>query len=281
MNYYSSLLACKVSSNFTVFYQPKDVKVANEVLGFAEKELARISEDLGLKEKIKLKIWLAADESEIEKLTQGNFPDWGVGCAYPAKLAVILKSPRIIKYPLNIRTLVAHEISHVILGNLLKGTRIPRWFDEGVAMQESQEWEIGGSMRLSWANFTHSLLPLSDIDQDFPQESERARLAYTESFYAVSFMINEFGNESVKKIIESLKQTNSFSQALNMALGLNYRDFEYEWEKWVKERYTGFSVILKVFFPMGVILIIFFIVLFINLIQKRRKIRKLENLDST
>ncbi|MCK4352427.1 hypothetical protein KAW65_03355 [candidate division WOR-3 bacterium] len=262
----------KESPNFTVFYQPQDEKVAREVIKFAEQELPQIVEDIGLKEKIKIDIYIAFSETEIKKIR--NFPDWGIGCAYPSKRTIILKSPRIVKYPLNLRTLVAHEIAHVVLGNLLKNIPIPKWFDEGMAMYESREWKIGESIGLSWANFTNSLLPLSEIEQNFPYNSKEAKLAYIESFSAIAFIINEFGKESLQEIIKNTKQTNSFNQALTIVLGLNYQDFKNEWEKWVKERYTGFNVLFKTFFPWTLILIIFFIALFLNIKRKQRYKKK-------
>ncbi len=273
----SLFLLYKTSTNFTISYEPQDTRTAQKILEFANEELPRISKDMGVMQKSipRINIKLISSTSDIDKIN--GFPDWGIGCAIPNKHTIILKSPRIIKYPVNIRTLVAHEISHIVLGNLTP-VEIPRWFDEGMAMYESCEWEIGESVWLSWANFNHSILPLSTIETHFPQNTKKAKLAYVESFSTIAFIINQFGEESLKELIQALHSagaTSHFDQILQKVLGLNSIDFAQEWEKWVEHRYNGFNVFFNTFFPGTLLLVIFFLVIFL----KRRRINS-NNLKS-
>jgi hypothetical protein len=265
---YLLFLLCKETTNFTISYEPQDTKIAKEVLEFAEEEFPRILKDMGVAQGVipRIEIKLVSSISEIQKIN--GFPDWGIGCAIPSKYTILLKSPRIVKYPVDLRTLVAHEISHIVLGNLSQ-VKIPRWFDEGIAMYESYEWRIGESMWLSWANFTHSILPLSSIALNFPEESQKAKLAYVESFSTIAFIINQFGEESLKEIIGALKEANSFDEALRRVLGLNRTDFADEWKEWVEHKYTGFNVFFNMFFPGGLLLFIFFLAIFL----KRKRIK--------
>ncbi len=277
----SLFLLYKASPNFTISFQPQDIKVAQEIIEFAEIELLRISKDMEVEQGFisHINIRLVFSTSEVEEINV--FPDWGIGCAIPDKYMILLKSPRIIKYPIDIRTLVAHEISHIILGNI-SPVKIPRWFDEGMAMYESSEWKLGESIWLSWANFTHSILPLSSIETYFPENHRKAKLAYVESFSTISFIVNQFGEESLKEIIRTLRGNNnssdsliqetplsSFSQVLQNVLGLNSDDFTKEWEKWVKRQYTGFSLLINTLFPGILLLLVFFLVICL----KRRKIK--------
>jgi len=290
-------LLYKATPNFTIFYEPQDTRTAQEILKFAETEFPRISKDLGMESQpvimsdpelvsgeespTKINIHLLSSTSEIKKINE--FPDWGIGCAIPNKHTIILKSPRIVKYPVNLKTLVAHEISHIVLGNITQ-IKIPKWFDEGVAMFESCEWELGESIWLSWATFTHSILPLSSIELYFPDDSKKAKLAYVESFSTISFIIDQFGEVALYEIIQTLAKgetpsitkhssaegyPQNFDQVLEKVLLLNSLDFSNEWKKWVEQKYTGFNVLFNTFFPSGLLLFIFFLAIFL----KKRKIK--------
>lgn len=257
--------------HFIFTYNEKDRVNAQSVIKYAEPAFLRICSEFQYTPSKPISIYLVSTHSEFKELAKDGFPDWGAGCAYPARSLIILKSPRLVKKNVIFQTLVAHEISHCVLGDMLKGIWIPRWFDEGIAMYESHEWQFGEGFILSWANFTNSIIPLSQIERVFPQKLSEARLAYVESFSTISFIIQEFGREALLETIKFMKETISFDLACKKALGLSKKDFEIEWLKWAKRNHSGFVVLLKDFFPYMIILIIFFIVVFFTLIQRKSK----------
>lgn len=274
------------SSNFTISYHSSDRRVVDEILKFAEQELTRISENIGVSLETKIRIYILSSDEEVKKIHL--LPDWGVGGAIPLEKVIIIKSPRIVKYPVNLRTLVAHEIAHIVLGNKCKNVRIPKWFDEGIAMYESKEWRLDDSIRLAWANFTNSILPLPGIERKFPKDSKNAELAYTESFSTISFIVSEFGKEAIKYIIQDMGQSSSsvqsqvetdFDQTLKNVLELSYTEFCDEWMKWVQQKYTAFNVLLNVFFPGVLLLIVFFIAVLLKM-RQRKKVPLTDDLDA-
>jgi hypothetical protein len=250
-----------------------DEKIASQISSFIDHEILRIKKNISLKEEIKITITILSSDSEIKKIS--GFPDWGVGCAMPSKREIIIKSPRIIKYPLNLKNLLIHEITHVVLGNKYKNISIPKWFDEGIAMYEAREWRMSDNIKLAWANFTHSILPLSSIERKFPEDKRRADLAYIESFSVIPFIVCNFGKEKIKELINNIEKTNSFEKGIRETFGINYLDFMIEWKKWVQERYSHFSIIFSLF-PISILLLIFFIAV---LLKTKFNKKRQENLE--
>jgi hypothetical protein len=262
-------LLCQETPHFTISYDHADERIAMEIVRFVELDLSRISGDMGLTETLMIDIRIISSEDESKSIR--GFPDWGIGCAMPLEKSIAIRSPRLAAHPVDLRTLVAHEIAHVVLGSKCGNRKIPRWFDEGMAMYESREWRIGESVWLSWANVTHSILPLSSIERSFPEDAGKAKLAYVESFSVISFLIDQFGGECLLEIIESVEELDSFDRAMTKTLGIDSSQFEREWQRWVEQEYGGFSVLLNTFFPMSLLLVIFFAAVILK--RRRRKER--------
>jgi len=265
------------SEHFAIYYDEVDSKIAKKVLSLAEKSYSRMLNDFDYPYKTRIVIYLCSSEKKFKLLTKNKITDWHTGCAYPEERYIVLKSPRAIKRNINLESLIAHEIAHILLGASLKRSP-PRWFDEGVAMYESREWRFWDQTLLSWAVLTHSIIPLSKLEKNFPINRKKEELAYTESFSAIAFMIEEFGKDKLRAIISNLTAGKSFEKAIRASLGISKGKFEKRWKKWVKNRYKGFSMALKLF-PWALFPTIFFIVLLVRLRESKRKFERLKYED--
>lgn len=266
------------SPDFILTYDPLDEKVAEEVLEFAEEGLERISKSLGFRPREKTTIYLCSTQKQFRQLTRGGVPDWGIGCALPKSGTIVLKSPRAARRNLDLKTIVSHEISHILLGKALGGIRPPRWFDEGLAIHQSKEWRLGDGLTLAWASLSNSIIPLSQLENSFPTEERRANLAYTEGFSAVSFMVTNYGEESLMELISCLGKTGDMDRAFGESLGLGYSEFESSWLQWVKRTYNlPYLFSTTPLFWGGVAVLLLLIFLVKRSITKRR-LAKLDEL---
>jgi len=145
-------------------------------------------------------------------------------------------------------------------------------------MYESREWRFGDQTQLSWAALNRKIIPLSKLEKKFPTDRKKEELAYTESFSAIAFLIERFGEGKLKEIIKNLTTGKSFEKAIKASLGISKKKFYNEWKKWVKKRYKGLSMALRLF-PWVLFPMLFFIVLFIRLRESKRKFRRLQYED--
>jgi hypothetical protein len=173
----------------------------------------------------------------------------------------------------DLKTVTFHEITHIVLGESTNGRKIPRWFDEGMAMYSSSQWRIENEKVLSWAVFTHSLIPLLDIEISFPSDEDSARLAYVEGFSAVSFLIKEFGLDGLQELIRSMREYD-FKKAMFISLSVPYNEFVKMWSDYAKKSHSGIYLLLYRLFPWGIILLIFFLVVIITYRKRFKRIRE-------
>lgn len=218
-----------------------DPDIAGEVRSYLESSYREISSFLDDTLTQVVSVYVVESDEEFRSMLGGGFPDWGIGCAIPSRNTIILKSPLHFKYGRPFSELVAHELAHIFLGNLAKGTALPRWLDEGFAMHQSREWRIGQDVTVGRAVLTGSLLRLSEIESVNAFREAKAQLAYTESFLAVSYLTYEYGEGAVRELVEHLASGSSMDLAFLNSIGSNYLTFQIEFETYIESKYNWIS----------------------------------------
>jgi len=272
------------SEHFTLSYKGEDEKFASEILHHGEEILLSISIHLGKipSEIEKIQIFLTSRQEDFDRLTRNGVPDWGMGCALPEERTIILKSPRLTGNPPkteNLRSLIAHEISHILLHQSPfheGGMRIPRWFDEGIAMFESKELRMGETMTLAFSVFTNSLLPLSTLEIYFPSEEKKAHLAYLQSFSTISYILEVYGEEGLRELLKNLTESGDFEEAIRKGLGITPEGFEKEWLTYLKSHYNFLYLLSDSHLLWGFLSLLFISVFVIKTIQIRKRKREQE-----
>lgn len=263
------------SPHFNIYAH--DSNIAGEVKNHLESSYQEISSFLGDTLTEVVSVHVVDSDEEFRSMVGGGFPDWGIGCAVPSRNTIILKSPLHFNYQRPFSELVAHELAHIFLGNLAKGAELPRWLDEGFAMHQSREWRMGQDIAVARAVLTGSLLRLSEIESVNAFREKKAQLAYTESFLAVSYLADEYGEEVIRELVDHLASPTSIDLAFLKTIGTNYLTFQLEFEKYIKSRYSWIS-----FFGDTLLLwvALAFLVVFFYLAKRRHTKKILEKWES-
>lgn len=214
------------ADGITVDHQRGDSRYAARVLEICRHRGDTIAQSMSLPGLAPLRVVIAASDEEFRDATFRGAPDWGVGCAFPDRRLVVLKSPRIVTYPLQMEDVVVHELAHVAAGRLLRGVRAPRWFDEGVAMAVAGEWRLEESPSLASAAQSGHLIPLSALDRAFPSDRNTAALAYAESFHAVRFLMEESGIAEPGELVRVIAEVGDFDEGIALIYGRPRRALE-------------------------------------------------------
>lgn len=258
------------SEHFTIFYHQEDAPSALNLLALAEGEYHRVTEIIGHHPDTALQIYLASDPREFRLLTLGRIPEWGIGAAVPHRGRIVLISPRHSKDRVDLHQILAHELSHVILGQALGDARAPRWLDEGLAMYVSHEWKLGQSILVARVLLFDSLIPLDEIEALNSFSQSKAHLAYTESFLAVAFILDRYGEASLIHMIRELARHGDLDLAMRASLGVTLREFYLAWRNYVTKRFHWASAVSNPF-VLWLLILSLFVVAFI---LKRKHTRK-------
>jgi predicted metallopeptidase len=186
------------TTHFAFYFHAEDERLAKSLTAQAEQIREEIIQDLGLDFYGVTQAYLTSSPSEYAEIQpRGWVPTWSAAVAYPSLNLIIMKSPRVMKGGhMDLAKVFKHELTHVAVGRAFRGREeVPRWLDEGLAMYESREWSFSRVSTMTKAVLTDSLIPLSEITTSFPRELARAELAYSQSFYLISFLVSKFGTE--------------------------------------------------------------------------------------
>jgi len=162
--------------------------VAHQLQLAAEDTLARISADLtDLPQPKQIRVELVRDSAQLATIepTRGA-PPWAIGIAYPdlGVVGVAMRRGAQVEDPM---TTLRHELGHVALGAAL-GDRAPHWLHEGFAYQHSGEWSMDRAETLAGMAWFHGVIPIAELDRNFPSEESPAQRAYAESYDFVGFL---------------------------------------------------------------------------------------------
>jgi hypothetical protein len=221
----------------TVVYRPGEQQPALRILDIASSSNRGISSAVGLSQPVSLTIYVAATSNDFRTLTMGGAPDWGAGCAFPKRGVIVLRSPAELPNPLHTEDVVAHEIAHVAAAHVLGEFTTPRWFDEGIAMLLAGEWRLPGGPGAPPGPVPPKAIPLSELRAGFPEGASDAMLAYLESYYAVSYLMDRSDANTPAGLLEAVRSAGGFDEAVAFIYGKPLADFENDVVRSFAERF--------------------------------------------
>ena len=259
-----------IRSPVVVYCHEEDVENGKRVISIAEEVLPGIAQDLKFSAVERIAIVITASGEEFGTLTGGQIPEWGVGAADPQKAILFLKSPRLTRPETNLRQVVVHELSHVVLGMVVGGKEIPRWFDEGFAQYESGEGGVEGTLLLARSFSSGEMLWLDEIDDVLAFRGEKVGLAYQTSRAAVDYLVETYGGDVLARIAWALRSEDSMDGALRLTIGMEFEDFETAWYHAMKHKYRWY-VLLNFPVVMSTAFVLLFLAAFFVTWRRIRK----------
>jgi len=225
------------------------------------------------------RIYIAKSESEFAPLTRGRVPEWGVGVALLGSRTIVMRQPENLIVSPEFKRILIHEAAHLGL-DVASGYRwVPRWIHEGFAMWQSQEWRLGQDVLLAKALVTGSFIPLSELDEVNQFHRAKAGLAYTESFLALNFFVDEFGRQGFVEFVTLLREGTPFTESFFRATGLSYWEFQKLFESYAKHKYHILFVLTDPSI-LWFLLVLLFVMAFIwKKRQNRKRLKEWERME--
>jgi hypothetical protein len=153
------------------------------------------------------------------------------GAALPARQFIVVRvAPG--QTPQDLEPLLAHELTHVILGgDYPRHDEWPLWFREGLAMRASRTEGLREHLTLSAAALFDRMLPLESLGARFPEAEGQARLAYAQSASFLAFLVAHHGPGRFAVLMRELRGR-GFEEAFRLAYGSGVGAAEGAWLRW-------------------------------------------------
>jgi hypothetical protein len=187
---------------------------------------------LGYRSPGPLQLIIVPDGRHLDSLSLGRAPSWGAAVALPGSRTILLRADQGDVY----RTL-RHELAHLALHEAV-AVRVPLWFDEGYASWAAGEWERLDVLALNLAVIRGEVPDLRSLDGALRGSATAADAAYALAASAVTELARRNPSNSIEPLMARLVEGKDFDAAVLSTTGLTVPQFDAEWRKTIRRRYS-------------------------------------------
>ena len=246
------------AEHLEIRYWPHHEEIALAVRDTAQHDLKQLGETLDLPIEGTVLIEIVRSHREFNERVGSKVPRWTLGISRHHRKHIVLKP----LYGENMRRLVTHELTHVVLDMKMARTRgePPRWVHEGLAQWMEGEMTAAQKDTLGRAAVEGNLLRLDQLEKAFGGKREMVDLAYAQSYTLVAFIIQKGPDGALGRFLHYLMDTGDEQLALRRAMGQALPVIEKHWMQNTRNEYLArgvpLSVELGIFGLMAVLFII-------------------------
>lgn len=233
--------------NVSVAYPPNLVGSLRAALTNIDRDLASLQTQFGLRSLPPIEVRLVPDPDTMRALAPPEAPPpaYAVGVAYPSlRLTLVSASAPRTWEASDVRRVLRHELSHLLLAVATNNAPVPRWFSEGVAVEQAGEHSWERFEELARASAFDRLIPLHELDSAFGERSSRVDLAYAQSADFVGFLLRKDGHARLGVFSEHLRDGVVFDDGMRRTWGMSLRYAESSWRDEVKNRHLLLPFVL-------------------------------------
>jgi hypothetical protein len=168
-----------------------------------------------------IRVLFAPESSPLAR----SAPAWVAGYTDGVSDVVVLLPERTPSYPDGgLEEVLAHEVAHVLIYRASAGRRLPRWFNEGVAMLASRSWRFRDETQLALGLLSADKVPLWRLDDLFEGERWQVERAYALSGALVQELLDKYGSGLPSALLSRVAQGIPFDEALRRTTGATLDD---------------------------------------------------------
>lgn len=258
------------TEHFAVHY-PKPLEgFAKSIAGTAEAAFAATCDQMGVKPFGSNTIYICDSDRDFEQFYPSVGESWIWGFAEPMQRRIVLKSPSLARTTGEqfIKTL-KHELSHLVLHHAVGENYrlLPRWFDEGMAMLNADQWEWLDSWALFRMVIFSEPMPFATLRETFPADAADVRLAYAQSYSFCLFLKTTLKKPQFEALIAGMRQGVPLEAQLTKLLGMPFERIEKAWYEKVRDKYGVYPFLTSA----GVFWFLVTLLLVVAYVRKRRK----------
>ncbi len=133
--------------------------------------------------------------------------------------------------------LIAHELIHALQNHSVKLNLFPDWFNEGLAEYFSESFGLRKKILLSKYLLRDNIHDLRDLQFIEHKKYISATREYVESASVIEFLIANYSNSVIMKILASMEKEKNFATALINTVNLSEDQLNHYWQTYIKEHY--------------------------------------------
>jgi hypothetical protein len=214
----------------TLYWYKGDDSFAGELMTAIQDALTRLAGNTGAEIEKPVSFYIYASSTDL----QGSmiFPqDWTGGVAFTEYgiIAIGIGTSR-SEIDWGKKT-VAHELTHLVIHQVTFNpyNGLPTWLDEGLAMVSEGALDTQFTTALSSAKQQHQFTSVRSMSSPFSAYGNESVLDYAESYEAVKFLIDTYGQPKMFALLSTFQQGSGYDEALNKVYGFDMDGLNAKW----------------------------------------------------
>ena len=134
---------------------------------------------------------------------------------------------------------LAHEFAHAVLDQNLRNPwrDLPTWVHEGVAtwVQAKADDDLPFDRLLADAHREGRLRSLRGLQGYLPIDRESVSLVYAQSYSMVKFLVDQYGVDELRELLQALAEGSTEDEALQTAYGFDAFTLETRWREFLDD----------------------------------------------
>lgn len=238
----------------------------------AASDASAVSYQLGLTTVPRWSVRFVSDANDLRHWAPAAMPppEYAVGVAYPSVgLALVATRAPTTYAAVELRQVLRHELSHLALYAATGGNPLPRWFTEGLAVEQAGEHSIERFQQLAVASYSGGVLPWSRLDAGFSGRHGDVNVAYAQSADVVAWMIRSEGRSRFLVLLNHLRGGRTFDQAIGDTYGVGPAAFEARW----REEFHNRFALAPLWAGTGIVTLLGLVTVIIAMVRRKKKSR--------
>ncbi len=163
-----------------------------------------------------IRVILAPESSPLAR----GVPPWVSGYTDGLSNVVVLLPERTPSYPDGaLEEVLAHEVAHVLIYRASAGRKIPRWFNEGLAMRAGRSWRLRDETQFALSLLFAEKVPLWRLDDLFEGGQSDVERAYALSGALVQDLLDRYGMGLPRVLLSRVARGVGFDEAFRQVTG--------------------------------------------------------------
>lgn len=218
------------SDQVALFWYEGAQSFAQELLDAAHDALERLANDIGVSLEQAVKIYVYASSRDLQGALV--YPqEWtgGVAFSHYGTIAIGI-SPGSLEWG---ERAIAHELGHLVVYQAVFGPygNLPRWLDEGLAMDAEGDLRSDLQEQLDRAITDDTLFSVCSIASSFPADPDEAKLCYAQSYSVVQFLLDSYGGDKMLELLDVFREGSTYDDALLEVYGFGMDTLDALWRE--------------------------------------------------
>jgi hypothetical protein len=215
----------------TFYWYEGDNAFASDLMATVQSSLGRLSENTGAELQSDVKIYIYASSNDL--LGALIYPqDWTGGLAFYQYGTIAIGIGTDAASVAWGKGAIPHELTHLVVHQVIENpyNDLPTWLDEGLAMYSEGALDQTFVAAFNAAEKNGTLFSVRSLTSPFSAYADQSYLAYAESDMIVTFILEKYGRQKMKDMLNLYHDGTGYDDALNKIYGFDMDGLNRQWQ---------------------------------------------------